>query len=260
LEPINKKWISASVTPPKNSAPANTKKNNSHNVRNFQSDFISATSHQLRTPLATFQSSIELLEYYMKEGNLIRQKETIVKIRKTLRYLTSTIENITTLYKNTISKQKLVLKEIDIRKFTNDLLEEIVISLGDKHLIYVNLESGVGKIISDEFILKQILINLIHNSVKFSPKGGQIKLIISNSDTYIEFLIKDEGIGIEKKDMIKIFNPFFRGKNALPIPGAGLGLAIVKKMTRILKAKIECTSKINIGTEFKLRIPAKGIK
>lgn len=226
-------------------------------MRKFQSDFITSTSHQFRTPLATFQSSIELLEYYVNEGNADRQLETIQKIKRTLRYLNTTIENITTLYKHTSSKQKLSFKSINLQKFSNELLDELVFSISQTHFILINIEPELIEITSDEFVLKQILLNLIHNAIKFSPNGGQIKLEILRTGKYIEFVVKDEGIGIDKDDLKKIFTPFTRGKNATSIPGAGLGLAIVRNLARLLKAKIDCTSKLNEGSTFRVRIPGK---
>lgn len=229
----------------------------SRSLKKLQSDFITSTSHQFRTPIATFQSSIDLLEYYIKKGNTTRQQETIEKIKKTLRYLTDTLENLSTLYRHTLSKQKLTPKTINIRKFCNDLLEDVVINISNTHFILINIEQGIDFITCDEFVLKQILLNLIHNAIKFSPKGGQIKLEVSRKGKFLEFVVKDEGIGIEKEDLKKIFNPFIRGKNAMTIPGAGMGLAIVKNLVKMHSAKIECISVVNQGTEFKIKIPQK---
>lgn len=223
-------------------------------MRKFQSDFITSTSHQFRTPLATFQSSIELLEYYINESNTDRQLETIQKIKKTLRSLNTTIENITTLYKHSASKQKLSLKPINLQQFSNELLDELVFSISKTHFLQISIEDGLKEITSDEFILKQILLNLIHNAIKFSPNGGQIKLDILRSGRYIEFIVKDEGIGIDKSDLKKIYTPFKRGKNTTLIPGAGLGLAIVQNFARLLKAKVDCTSKLNEGTTFRIKV------
>lgn len=239
-----------SSPPPKSSVPTRA-------MRKFQANFITSTSHQFRTPLATFQSSIELLEYYINESNTDRQLETIQKIKRTLSSLNTTIENITTLYKYSASKQKLSLKPINLQKFSNELLDELVFSISPAHFILINIEPELKEISSDEFVLKQILLNLIHNAIKFSPNGGQIRLEILKAGRYIEFVVKDEGIGIGKNDFKKIFTPFTRGKNVTSIPGAGLGLAIVSNLSRLLKAKIDCTSKLNEGSTFSVKVPQK---
>ena len=233
----------------KRKSPANS------SLRKLQAEFISSTSHQFFTPLSTLQSSVELLEYYIKKENYTRQQEIISKIKRAIVNLTQTLEGITTLYKYSSLKQKLNLKEIYTRRFINDLLEEIVVNIGESHLIIVNIEPDVNLIISDEFLLKQILLNLINNAVKFSPEGGQIRLDLKKRNKKIEISVKDEGVGIAKSDIKKLFHPFYRGNNAAGIPGAGLGLAIVKNFTQLLGAKVNCTSNLKEGTEFKILIP-----
>ncbi|NJD21404.1 MAG: HAMP domain-containing histidine kinase [Melioribacter sp.] len=253
----SKKVKKAKKNPSKQKKGKFVKRRSSSNssLRKLQAEFISSTSHQFFTPLTTILSSVELLEYYIKNENYTRQQEIINKIKRSIANLTHTLEGITNLYKYHSLKQKLNLKNIPIRKFVNDLLEEVVVNIGDSILIIVNIEPELNTIYCDEFILKQILLNLIHNAVKFSPDGGQIRFDIKKRKNGIEFSVKDEGIGIAKSDLRKLFNPFFRGKNATTIPGAGLGLAIVKNLSQLLKAKIQCVSNQKEGTEFKVLVP-----
>jgi signal transduction histidine kinase len=226
----------------------------SKKLRDLQAEFISSTSHQFRTPLATLQSSVELLEYYIKKENLLRQREVLNRIKKSIDNLTETLERITEFYKYNVDGRKVQSVLIDIRKFVNDLIEEVAVSLSNTHILIVNIDEHLKEIFCDEFILKQILLNLINNAIKFSPEGGQIRLEIKQIAKEIEFSIKDEGIGISKHDLKKLFEPFFRGVNTSAIPGVGLGLSIVKNFTDMIKANIKCSSKLNEGSEFKLII------
>ncbi len=232
------------------------KKTNRDNIRfkKLQSEFISSTSHQFRTPLSTLQSSVELLEFYIKKGNTARQQEIIEKIKRSIISLTETLEKITTLYRYNLLKETPNFKRIDLKKLMNELLDEVVVNISDSHLIGVSIEPGLKEIRCDGFIIKQILLNLINNAIKFSPQGGQIKIDVNRNKRWIEFLVRDEGIGINKNDLEKLFQPFFRGRNSGNIPGVGLGLTIVKNLTKMHSGRIECTSKLNEGTEFKLRI------
>lgn len=226
-------------------------------LKKLQSEFITSTSHQFLTPLATLNSSIELLEFYITKENFNRQQEIIDRIKKSITILTETLSRITEFYKFHSVKQKINYKRIHIRKFINELLQEIAVIIGDSHIIIVNIQNELNNLVSDEFILKQILLNLINNAVKFSPVGGQIRLDISEYQTELKFSIKDEGIGIAKNDLKKLFEPFYRGENAISIPGVGLGLTIVKKYTGMINAKIKCSSKVDEGSEFILLIPNK---
>lgn len=246
----------------KNSTPIKKKNNRKPGIEKgrfnkFQYEFLSATSHQLRTPLSTMQSSLDLLEFYIKKENVPRQLQVLSKLKKSLGGINETLNKITVLYKHHLKKQELNIEEIAIRKFINDLLADIITSIGSSHLINVNFNSDNNIIYADEFALKQIMFNLISNAVKFSPAGSEILINIKIDKKNFEVSIKDEGIGINKKYLPNLYEPFFRGKNALIYDGAGLGLAIVKKLVDLHKAKIECFSKINNGTEFKLMFPQR---
>jgi signal transduction histidine kinase len=242
--------------PVKKKGDRETRVSKPRSIRKIQSEFITSMSHQFRTPLATFQSSVELLEYYCASGNEERQHETFRKIKRTLSYLNATIENITSLYKYSSARARLQFQNIDLRKFVGDLLDELVFSISNTHLLQFYIQPDLKEINGDEFVLKQILLNLIHNAIKFSPEGGQIKLDIQKTGRQIEFVVRDEGIGIDKTDLKKIFSPFIRGKNVTLIQGAGLGLSIVKNLVRLHKGKIYCESKLNEGTTFRVKIPA----
>lgn len=234
----------------KNGKPAESKA-----FKKLQYEFISSVSHQLRTPLAEMQSALDLLELYTKNENTSRQIQAIDKIKRSVNNLKDTIEQIGVLYKHELNKQKPNFAAIDLRKFINELLDDVLMLTGNSHFINVNFETEVKQITTDEIILKQILINLIDNSIKFSPEGGQIQLSIKRNKNNVEISVKDEGIGITKKDFGKLYQPFYRGSNVGAIAGVGLGLAIVKKLTAMLKARIECNSQTGRGTEFILKIP-----
>lgn len=216
-------------------------------------EFLSITSHQLRTPLSTILSSVDLLELYIKKKNTTRQLQVLNKIKNSILYLRNVIDNITELYKNETLKP--TIKKIDLRKFVNDLIEEIIIEAREDHLINVHIDDSLKEFCGDEFILKQILVNLFLNSIKFSPEGGQILLSVKKSGSYLNFSVRDEGIGIDEKEIKNLFKPFYRAKNVQNIPGLGLGLAIVHKLVKLHKGKIKITSSLNKGTEVNVLIP-----
>ncbi len=251
-----KKDLETNAKKLKRLASNSSKKRNafSGRLKKLQTEFITSTSHQFRTPLSTLQSSVDLLELYIEKENTARQFEIISKIKKSINYLTDTVNRIIDLYKFGSSKEKLKLKKIEIRKFINDILDEVAVNISSTHYVNVNIENGLNTIRCNEFILKQILLNIINNAIKFSPGGGQIRMDIGIEKNFVEFAVRDEGVGIDKTDLKNLFQPFFRGKNVATIPGAGLGLAIVKRLAQIHKARIQCASEINKGTQFRVAI------
>ncbi|MCL4550466.1 MAG: HAMP domain-containing histidine kinase [Bacteroidetes bacterium] len=252
-----KKNLKTGAGSSKHRADSLSKQKNIFNARlkKLQSEFITSTSHQFRTPLSTLQSSVDLLELYIEKENTARQLEIISKIKRSINYLTDTVDRITALYKFGSSKEKLKVKKINLRKFINDILDEVAVNISSTHYVNVNIESGLNTIKCNEFILKQILLNIINNAIKFSPQGGQIQMDIKTEKKFVAFAVRDEGVGIDKADLKNLFQPFFRGKNVSTIPGAGLGLAIVKRLGKIHKARIQCASEVNKGTQFRVSIP-----
>lgn len=193
----------------------------------------------------------------MEKKNIARQLQMLNKIKKSFAGLNETLDRITTLYKSELVKPRLNISRIDARKFFNDILDEIMVTSNNECLINMNFEFPQKYIYADEFILKQIMLNLIGNAIKFSSDGGEVRISLRLGKDKLKISVKDEGIGIPEKDIKKLYRPFFRGANTIGIKGEGLGLAIVKKLCSLHKAKIQCSSALNEGTEFIVTFPIK---
>ncbi|MGK9475487.1 sensor histidine kinase [Melioribacter sp. OK-6-Me] len=220
--------------------------------RDSKNNYIELITHQLRTPLSTVQSSVDLLELYIRKGNKARQLQILNKVKKGLNELRKIIDQSTLIYKAETNKLSLTKKEFNLRELINDIIEIVITDTSDKHFINVDIENSAETIFSDELILKEILLNLVTNAIKYSPEGGQIKITAARRGNRTILSVKDEGMGIPASDINKVFEPFFRGSNTSEIEGAGLGLSIVKKLSALLQAEIEVESTISKGTEFKL--------
>ena len=110
--------------------------------------------------------------------------------------------------------------------------------------------------ISDQHLIKNISLNLLSNAIKYSPENANIEFSIKEvEDSVIQIRVKDEGIGIPKKEQSKLFQRFYRAENATNIQGTGLGLNIVKRYLDLLKGEISFTSKEGLGTEFIVNFP-----
>ena len=116
---------------------------------------------------------------------------------------------------------------------------------------------GSEMIVSDKKLVKNIMINLISNAVKFSEKDSCIHIYSSVNDHTAVVSVKDEGIGISDEDQQHLFSTFFRGKNALNIQGTGLGLHIVRRYLDLIGGNISLKSDLGQGTTITFTIPAK---
>ncbi|HOK13921.1 MAG TPA: ATP-binding protein, partial [Candidatus Kapabacteria bacterium] len=148
------------------------------------------------------------------------------------------------------------LTEFDLREFLLDIVEEASINDQKEHNINLNMPDDNYWINSDRYLLKQIISNLLNNSIKYSEKGTYIDIDCRIQDNAIHLLLKDEGKGISDEDLENIFEPFYRNKKTIGItPGVGLGLAITKRCVELLNGKIEVNNKLDKGVIFKITIP-----
>ena len=137
----------------------------------------------------------------------------------------------------------------NINEFISQLINEMaeIFKPGQ----YVNYShKGETDVILDEVLFKNILINLLSNAVKFSEENKPIFISTEIKNGFLKFSIKDEGMGISKKDQEHLFELFYRATNAINIPGTGLGLHIAGKYTEMMEGKIEIKSELNKGTEI----------
>jgi signal transduction histidine kinase len=114
---------------------------------------------------------------------------------------------------------------------------------------------GPEMVYSDRKLLKNILINLISNALKFSEENATVEVHSEVKDSLATISVKDKGIGISEEDQEHLFSSFFRGKNALNIQGTGLGLHIVKRYTELIGGSIHLNSALGVGTTVTVTIP-----
>jgi signal transduction histidine kinase len=116
---------------------------------------------------------------------------------------------------------------------------------------------GESLVISDKKLIKNILINLISNAIKFSDESSGIHVNSCIEDSVFRISVKDEGLGIAEEDREHLFSSFFRGKNVLNIQGTGLGLHIVKRYVDLLNGLVDLESELGTGTTITITLPAK---
>ena len=223
----------------------------------LKSIFLANLSHEIRTPLNAIIGFAELLE--SEDISNEQSKKYLSIIQKNSLSLLNLINDI-------IDISKIEAGELKISKsITNitDLLKQIYlinkeVSLKNNPNVTIKLLIPDEElfILTDENRLKQILINLINNAIKFTKKGEIIIGYTKNANK-INFFVKDTGVGIPDKDISTIFNRFFQASNQVEKTnsGSGLGLAITKDLVELLGGTIKCKSQINKGTEFYFDLP-----
>jgi signal transduction histidine kinase len=225
----------------------------------IQSDFITLTSHQLRTPLSGMKWLLELLK---KEGtgNLNRkQKDFIDKIYNSNERMIALVNDLLEVSRLESGESKLYLQPTDIVTVINVLIREKKDEI-KKHgtKISFTIEQEPFPLVRTEpNRLKQALNNLITNSINYSGETGLVHINLKVQDGEALFSIEDKGVGIPKAQQKQVFEKFFRGNNVLQFEttGTGLGLYITKAFIESSKGRIWFKSKENEGTTVFFTLP-----
>ena len=220
----------------------------------IKSRFVSMASHEFRTPLSTVLSSASLISKYTKSEEQARRDKHIRRIKDSVKHLNDLLEDFLSLGKLEEGK---VLRKVE-RFVVKDLIEETTDDIKGifKEGQYLQLElEHTGLFSTDRKLLKNILINIISNAIKFSPEGATIALVAKQDDGTLKLSVQDKGIGISEEDQQHLFSSFFRAKNATNIQGTGLGLHIVKRYVDLVEGEIYLESKLDEGTTVFIELP-----
>jgi signal transduction histidine kinase/CheY-like chemotaxis protein len=225
-----------------------------------KSEFLASMSHELRTPLnAVIGFSDVLLERMFGDLNE-RQDEYVRDIRDSGRHLLELINEILDLSKVEAGRMELEPAAMSLP----DLLEHglaMVRERAARHGIAISLEVApqVGVIWADELKLKQVVLNLLTNAVKFTPDGGSVHVTAEIADDEARVVVRDTGIGIAEADQARIFEAFQRGGREARIAteGTGLGLTLSKQIVELHGGRLWMTSKVGAGSTFAFAIPVR---
>ncbi len=221
-------------------------------------DFVANVSHELRTPLSILRGYIETLL-----DNPETSREELSRILGVMerhsKRLDLLAENLLSLAQLESGNPNLQLGNVDLSSFFEEVIRDWEKKLANKQLnLIVDLPPGLPTIRADRARLQEALYNLLDNAVKYSREHGEIRLIARQRDDEIALSVSDDGVGISKEDLPRIFERFYRADKARTrdsIHGTGLGLAIVKHVAQLHGGHVEAESKIQKGTTIRLVLP-----
>ncbi|MDP7247816.1 MAG: ATP-binding protein [Candidatus Peribacteraceae bacterium] len=223
----------------------------------MKSEFITLASHQLRTPLSTFQWYLELLEG-TKSNFSEEQKESIKEMRKSGKRMANLIDTLLHAAQLEGGSIEPKIKKIDFTELLEDIAGELQSFAKDAGCpCKIDIPDRKIELQTDPILLHVIVQNFISNAVKYSPNKTPISMQAKVSDAEIEITIKDLGLGIPEADQPRIFERLFRASNVkeMDTTGNGLGLFISKLIAEDMGGEISFKSKEGKGSEFVLRLP-----
>jgi PAS domain S-box-containing protein len=222
---------------------------------NMKSKFVSIASHEFRTPLSTITLATGFLKKFTQRLKPEDIEEKLVGIEKQVNHMTHLLDDVLMIGKIEGGKIPVRLAPINTLEFFERLVGEIEQSTARTHEIRLINNLQVPTIISDEKLLRNIVINTLTNAIKFSPGAKYVDLTLRSDFDKFSFVVRDYGIGIPAEDMKQLFEPFYRASNVNAIQGTGLGLSIIKKAVDLLHGFIDVKSEVGQGTELNIILP-----
>jgi two-component system sensor kinase FixL len=221
-------------------------------LNQLKTRFVSMASHEFRTPLSSIQLSASLINKYVEKQDVESVEKHTAKIKNSINNLTTILNDFLSLEKLEAGKVEANANWFDIFSFAEEIAEEMQLMTKQKQLIVYEHQGTTREVFLDQNLLKNCIINLISNAIKYSGEDTMIQFnsIVNDHELIVD--VKDNGIGIPATEMKSLFEPFFRAHNTGDIPGTGLGLNIVKRYVGLMNGTCTCESEQNAGTTFRL--------
>ncbi len=217
-------------------------------------DFVTAFTHDLRTPLATVKGYIELVRM---DGPLTdRQVEDLDGITRAANMMKSIIEDLLELSRLE-RLEELVRENINLKEIVQSSISTIKPVAASKAIDVVLVDAKTDVVIEgNSVLLSRAVGNLLDNAIKYTPSGGKVQIKLSYNNGQAHISVIDNGPGIRGKDLPRVFEKFYRARAELDdIPGTGLGLSIVKTIAEQHGGKVRVESQPDVGSTFTLAIP-----
>jgi two-component system, OmpR family, phosphate regulon sensor histidine kinase PhoR len=219
-------------------------------------EFISYTSHELRTPITSIKAYLQLMERCIQAGSECDLKGYLAKAQSYLERINNLILDLHDTSKAITGRVQLRKKEFCLDDLVSDAVEAARLT-NSSHTIIMEGKAGVN-VYADKYRLQQVLSNLLSNAVKYSPGAGRIIVHTEAKNNDVTVAVKDFGIGIPKDKIDKLFKKFYRVEHTQNVEGLGLGLFISQQIIEAHNGRMWVESEEGKGSTFYFSIPVKG--
>jgi signal transduction histidine kinase len=229
----------------------------------LKGEFVATVSHELRTPLAAIYGAAQTLrraDVQLGDENRARLLEVIATEAERLSRIAGEILLASNLDSGRFSVER---QQLDIEELVSEVVDEMRTLFASRQDIVIDLvaNDGLSPVAGDGDKLRQVLINLLDNAIKYSPDGGRIEVRVEPHGNCMRFVIADEGLGIPHGEQQRIFGKFYRLDPRLTrgVGGTGLGLYICRELVRRMEGRLSVTSSEGRGSTFVVDLPAAAV-
>ena len=205
--------------------------------------FISAATHELRTPLVSIKGYADFILAENPDSSIDTIRPFVEVMKRNADRLLELTNDLLDAQRMESGRIQLKLQQLDIRSLVRECVQEVQPLLNQKrHHLHMEIPSEVSNIRGDPLRLSQILWNVMNNAIKFTPDGGDVTVSMEEKPTRIRICVRDTGIGIDKKDLDRVFEPFATIEKPTYFKGTGLGLSLTKRLVEAHGGTITVTS------------------
>ncbi|NJM26653.1 MAG: HAMP domain-containing histidine kinase, partial [Bacteroidia bacterium] len=221
----------------------------------MKSKFVSIASHEFRTPLTTISIASGFIKKYKHKLNPGDIDQKLANIDKQVDHMTHLLDDVLMIGKSEAGKIMINVDPVDLADLIRQLVSEVEQSTRKSHDIIFSFDTRYRTFNTDEKLIRNIVINILTNAIKFSPGKDKVYLVADDQLELLRIQVRDEGLGIPEDDMKNLFGSFYRASNVASIQGTGLGLSIVKKAVELLQGSIKVESQLGRGTTVTITLP-----
>lgn len=227
----------------------------------IKDEFVSLTSHELRTPMTAIRSYAWMALHRSDMPLSKTMEKYLVRILMSTERMINLVNDMLDISRIESGRVEINPEPVDMISLCRDIIDEVYYSKSTaKEIQMVLLEEKLPKVMADPEKLRQVLINVVGNAVKFSPHGGKVIIGFFTDGKTVETSIKDSGPGISREDLGRLFQKFGRLDNTFTdtatVPGSGLGLFISKSLIELMKGRIWAESEgVDKGATFTITLP-----
>jgi two-component system phosphate regulon sensor histidine kinase PhoR len=224
-----------------------------------RADFVATASHELRTPLTSVYGGARTLIAHRDTLERGQQDRLLRMIEQESEHLVQIVDQLLVSAQLDRGGVNLDVSDVDILALCSGVVESARLRNGGRNMVMLQMPTAMAPLRCDEALLRQVLVNLVENGIKYSPEGGRVDLLVSEDPGWVRLEVVDEGMGIPAAELERIFEKFYRLDAAMSrgVGGSGLGLYISREIVMQMGGTLAVRSTPGEGSTFTVVLPRR---